>query len=56
MIQEAPEDERQALMALLDEQTRKEVTALLAYAEDDAGDQHEVRDDGSEGAPFDHQY
>jgi magnesium transporter len=37
IIQEASEDERGALMALLDEQTRKEVTALLAYAEDDAG-------------------
>ena len=37
VIQEAPEEERGALMALLDEQTRKEVTALLAYAEDDAG-------------------
>jgi magnesium transporter len=37
IIQEAPEEERPALMALLDDQTRKEVTALLAYAEDDAG-------------------
>jgi len=37
VIQETPEDERAALMSLLDEQTRKEVTALLAYAEDDAG-------------------
>ncbi|MCU1282418.1 MAG: magnesium transporter [bacterium] len=37
VIQEAPEDERGGLMALLDDQTRKEVTALLAYAEDDAG-------------------
>jgi magnesium transporter len=37
LIQEAPEDERGGLMALLDDQTRKEVTALLAYAEDDAG-------------------
>jgi magnesium transporter len=37
VIQEAPEEERGGLMALLDDQTRKEVTALLAYAEDDAG-------------------
>jgi len=37
VIQEASEEERPALMALLDEQTRKEVIALLAYAEDDAG-------------------
>ena len=28
---------REALLALLDEQTRREVLALLAYAEDDAG-------------------
>src|SRR5439155_16277361 len=37
VIQEATEEERGGLMALLDDQTRKEVTALLAYAEDDAG-------------------
>ena len=37
VLQEAPEDERAGLMALLDDQTRKECTALLAYAEDDAG-------------------
>jgi magnesium transporter len=37
VLQEAPEDERPALLQLLDEPTRKEVTALLAYAEDDAG-------------------
>jgi magnesium transporter len=37
VIQEAPEDERDGLLALLDEPTRKEVAALLAYAEDDAG-------------------
>ena len=37
VIQEAPEEERGGLLALLDDQTRKEVTALLAYAEDDAG-------------------
>jgi magnesium transporter len=33
----AGQDERDELMALLDDQTRREVTALLAYAEDDAG-------------------
>ena len=37
LIQEAPEDHRDALLALLDDSTRKEVVALLAYAEDDAG-------------------
>jgi magnesium transporter len=37
VIQEAPEAERDGLLALLDEPTRKEVSALLAYAEDDAG-------------------
>jgi magnesium transporter len=37
ILQEAPDDERPPLMALLDDQTRKEVTALMAYAEDDAG-------------------
>src|SRR5499427_9160261 len=37
LVQEAVEDEREALLALLDEQTRREVLALLAYAEDDAG-------------------
>src|ERR671911_232555 len=35
--QAAPEDQREALLALLDEPTRKEVAALLAYAEDEAG-------------------
>ena len=30
-------EKREALLALLDEPTRREVTALLAYAEDDAG-------------------
>src|SRR5207249_8451414 len=33
----APEGERETLLHLLDEPTRKEVSALLAYAEDDAG-------------------
>ena len=36
-VQAAPEDERDGLLALLDDSTRKEVTALLAYAEDQAG-------------------
>ena len=37
VIQEAPEEERENLLALLGDPTRKEVAALLAYAEDDAG-------------------
>ncbi len=37
VVQESEEDEREALLALLDEQTRREVMALLAYAEDHAG-------------------
>jgi magnesium transporter len=37
VIQEAPEDSRDALLALLDDTTRREVSALLAYAEDAAG-------------------
>jgi magnesium transporter len=37
LVQEAGEDEKEALLALLDEQTRREVMALLAYAEDEAG-------------------
>src|SRR5262249_39776279 len=37
LVQEAADDEREALLALLDEQTRREVMALMAYAEDDAG-------------------
>jgi len=37
VIQEAPEGSREELLALLDEPTRKEVAALLAYAEDAAG-------------------
>jgi magnesium transporter len=41
VIQEAPDTEREALLALLDEPTRHEVGALLAYAEDDAGRSHE---------------
>jgi len=37
LIQEAPPEEREALLGLLDVPTRKEVRALLAYAEDAAG-------------------
>lgn len=38
VVQEAEEpSERYELLALLDDQTKNEVTALLAYAEDDAG-------------------
>jgi magnesium transporter len=37
LIQETPEEEREALLGLLDETTRHEVLALLAYAEDRAG-------------------
>ena len=37
VIQAAPTEKRDALLALLDEPTRREVTALLAYAEDNAG-------------------
>jgi magnesium transporter len=37
LIQHAAEENRPALLALLDDPTRKEVNALLAYAEDDAG-------------------
>ena len=37
LIQEAPVEARQGLVGLLDEPTRKEVGALLAYAEDEAG-------------------
>jgi magnesium transporter len=37
VVQEAPTENRDALLALLDEPTRREVLALLAYAEDNAG-------------------
>ncbi len=37
LVQAAPPEEREGLLALLDDATRREVTALLAYAEDDAG-------------------
>jgi magnesium transporter len=37
LIQAVPPEERDGLLALLDDRTRMEVTALLAYAEDEAG-------------------
>ena len=37
LVQEADEDDRPSLLALLDEPMRKEVHALMAYAEDEAG-------------------
>lgn len=37
LVQQAPEEGRAALLACLDERTRAEVAALLAYAEDEAG-------------------
>jgi magnesium transporter len=37
VIQEAPAEEREALILLLDEATRREVKGLLDYAEDQAG-------------------
>jgi magnesium transporter len=37
LIQEAPEEERPVLLNFLDEYTRREVLALLAYKEDEAG-------------------
>ena len=37
LVQEAPADERPPLLDLLDDATRFEVRALLAYAEDEAG-------------------
>ncbi len=37
VVQEAPEEQREGLLNLLDAPTRQEVTALLAYAEDEAG-------------------
>jgi magnesium transporter len=37
VIQHVPEDERSSFLEMLDEPTRREVTALLAYAEDAAG-------------------
>jgi magnesium transporter len=37
LVQHVPDDEREALLGLLDDPTRKEVTALLAYKQDAAG-------------------
>jgi magnesium transporter len=37
LVQAAPADQRDALLALFDDRTRQEVVALLAYAEDQAG-------------------
>lgn len=37
VIQQVPKEERAGLLELLDEGSRREVTALLAYAEDEAG-------------------
>ena len=37
LIQAADEEERERLLGLLDEPTRREVTALMAYADDKAG-------------------
>ncbi len=37
LIQEAPEEAHSKLLDLLDDQTRKEVTALLSYKQDEAG-------------------
>jgi magnesium transporter len=37
LLQEFDDDERPGLLALLDDGTRREVTVLLAYAEDEAG-------------------
>jgi len=37
VLQASPQDERDALLRVLDEPTRREVSALLAYAEDEAG-------------------
>src|SRR5580692_7165380 len=37
LVQAAPTEKRDALLGLLDEPTRREVTALLAYSEDNAG-------------------
>jgi magnesium transporter len=37
LIQEADEDQKDELLSLLDPQTKREVSALLAYAEDAAG-------------------
>ena len=37
LVQESEEEDRPGLLSLLDDASRRDVTALLAYAEDDAG-------------------
>lgn len=37
LVQEVPHEQREELLALLDDPTRHDVSGLLAYAEDDAG-------------------
>jgi magnesium transporter len=37
LVQESPAEQREALLGMLDDATRREVTALMAYAEDNAG-------------------
>ena len=37
LIQECPQEEREKMLSLLDDENRTDVIALLAYAEDDAG-------------------
>lgn len=37
LLQEVPQEDREGLLPLLDKVTRREVSALLAYAEDEAG-------------------
>src|SRR5258708_9492710 len=37
LVQATPEEERPKLLALLDDATRREIAALLAYSEDEAG-------------------
>src|SRR6476620_302890 len=37
LVQQFPEDERVPILNLFDDRTRQEVTALLVYAEDEAG-------------------
>jgi magnesium transporter len=37
VLQASPQEQREALLRVLDEPTRREVNALLAYAEDEAG-------------------
>jgi magnesium transporter len=37
VVQELPEEDRDGFLALIDLETRREITALMAYAEDEAG-------------------